>query len=71
MGIERQHTPQYWRNRAEEFHAKADSAEHRQTKETMRKAAQVYEDLARRAEQIRTMRDLAVTGVTADPPARP
>jgi hypothetical protein len=58
MGIERTRPPKYWRDRAEEFRAKADTAEHQQTRETMRKAAQSYDELARRAEQIRTVEDL-------------
>jgi predicted phage-related endonuclease len=58
MGIERMHPPKYWKNRAEEFRAKADNAEHHETKATLRKAAESYEELARRAEKIRTVQDL-------------
>lgn len=59
MTIERMHTPKHWRMRAEEFRTKADNCEHVETKETLRKAAKAYDDLARRAEQIRTIQDLA------------
>ena len=34
MGIERTHSPKYWRMRAEEFRTKADDAVHAQTRET-------------------------------------
>jgi hypothetical protein len=44
--------------RAEEFRAKADNCENGQTKESLRRVAQEYEELARRAEQIRTVEDL-------------
>ncbi|MEK9284519.1 MULTISPECIES: hypothetical protein [unclassified Bradyrhizobium] len=60
MGVERMHRPKYWQMRAEEFHAKADNCEHRQTKDSLRKVAQAYDDLARRARQIRTVEDLEV-----------
>ncbi|GLR91287.1 hypothetical protein GCM10007857_80040 [Bradyrhizobium iriomotense] len=59
MGVERMHPPRYWRDRAEEFRTKADNAEHGQTKETLRRAAKNYDELADRAEQIRTVQDLA------------
>jgi len=59
MGIERMQPPKYWRDRAEEFRTKVDSAEHQQTKETLRRAAKSYDDLARRAEQIKTVREAA------------
>ncbi|MGY4629002.1 hypothetical protein [Bradyrhizobium sp. USDA 4486] len=59
MGIERWHPPKYWQMRAEEFRAKADNAEHSQTRETLRKVAKNYDDLAQRAERIRTVQDLA------------
>jgi hypothetical protein len=51
------HTPKYWRMRAEEFRTKADNYEHGETREALRKVAKTYEDLARRAEQIKTVRD--------------
>jgi thymidylate kinase len=57
MGIERMHTPKYWEMRAEEFRAKADNAEHRQVKDSLRKVAQNYDELAKRARQIRTVQD--------------
>jgi hypothetical protein len=47
MGIERMHPPRYWEMRAEEFLAKADNAEHRQTKDALRRVAENYDDLAR------------------------
>ncbi|MGY3146093.1 hypothetical protein ACVWYQ_003092 [Bradyrhizobium sp. USDA 3397] len=59
MGIERMHTPRYWQMRAEEFRTKADNAKHSQVRETLRKAAQSYDELAKRAEQIRTVQDAA------------
>jgi hypothetical protein len=40
--------------RAEEFRTKADNAEHLLVRATLRNIAQTYDDLARRAEQIRT-----------------
>ncbi|RXH36640.1 hypothetical protein XH99_06645 [Bradyrhizobium nanningense] len=59
MGIEKMHPPQYWRNRAEEFRAKADNCEYPQTRETLRNIAKTYEDLAKRSERIRTVQDAA------------
>jgi hypothetical protein len=58
MGVERMHPPKYWRMRAEEFRTKADDAVHAQTRETLRKVAREYDDLARRSERIRTLEDL-------------
>ncbi|MGY8684063.1 hypothetical protein Q2941_40835 [Bradyrhizobium sp. UFLA05-153] len=58
MGIERMYPPRYWQMRAEEFHTKADNAEHDETKQSLRKVAQEYEELARRAEKIRSVEDL-------------
>ncbi|MEK9284581.1 MULTISPECIES: hypothetical protein [unclassified Bradyrhizobium] len=57
MPIERMYSPKYWRMRAEEFRTKAGNAEHSQTKESLLKVAQNYEELARRAEKIHTVRD--------------
>jgi hypothetical protein len=59
MGTERMHPPSYWRKRAEEFRTKADCSVHREGRESLFKIAQNYADLARRAEQIRTVQDLA------------
>ncbi|WFU42103.1 hypothetical protein QA640_06310 [Bradyrhizobium sp. CB82] len=58
MGIERMHSPKYWRMRAEEFRTKADNAEHRQTEASLRNAAREYDELARRAEKVLTLEDL-------------
>ena len=58
MGIERLHTPRYWRKRAEEFRTKADGAEQGEVKASLIKIAQHYDDLAHRAEKIRTVQDL-------------
>ncbi|MCP3401537.1 hypothetical protein [Bradyrhizobium sp. CCGB20] len=58
MGVERHRPPKYWRMRAEEFRAKADNAEHPPVKASLRKVAETYEELARRAEKIRTIRDV-------------
>lgn len=52
MGIERMHSPKYWRDRAEEFHTKADNRQYPQTKDALRQAAENYEELARQAQQI-------------------
>ena len=57
--IERLHTSKYWRKRAEEFRTKADNLEHQEARESMRKIARHYDELARRAEQIRTLQDLS------------
>ncbi|RXG84814.1 hypothetical protein XH94_18555 [Bradyrhizobium zhanjiangense] len=59
MGIERYRNPKYWRMRAKEFRAKADNAEHQQTKQTLRNAAKSYDELAKRAEQIRIVQEAA------------
>ena len=59
MGIELTHSPKYWRTRAEEFRAKADNCEHSAAKESLRKVAKTYDELARRAEKIRTVQDAA------------
>ena len=59
MGIERNYSPKYLRDRAEEFRAKAANCEHQQTKKTLSKVAASYDDLARRAERIRTVQDVA------------
>lgn len=59
MTVERMHSPRYWRMRAEEFRAKADNCEHPEPKESLRKVAETYETLARKAEQIRTAQDAA------------
>ncbi|QOZ71115.1 hypothetical protein [Bradyrhizobium arachidis] len=59
MGIERNYSPKYFRERAEEFRAKAANCEHNQTKETLRRVAESYDDLARRAERVRTVKDEA------------
>ena len=58
MGIEKMHPPRYWEQRAEEFRAKADSCEFPETRETLRKIAKTYDDLARRAEEIRAVKNL-------------
>jgi len=58
MGIERMRSPKYWRMRAEEFRTKADNCQHPETIETLRKVAENYEELARRAEQIVTVAEL-------------
>lgn len=59
MGIEVQHPPKYWRMRADEFRAKADNCEHKEARESLRKAAKAYDQLARSAEQISTVQDAA------------
>ncbi|MBB4366205.1 outer membrane protein TolC [Bradyrhizobium sp. CIR48] len=59
MGIERMYPPKYWQMRAEEFRAKADNAEYRQTKDALSKVADNYDELAQRAGRIRTVQDAA------------
>ncbi|MCP3389600.1 hypothetical protein NLM27_12525 [Bradyrhizobium sp. CCGB12] len=59
MGIERMHTPKYWRMRAEEFRTKADNCELEQTRRALNKVAATYEALAERAGQIRIGQDAA------------
>ncbi|MGY4627484.1 hypothetical protein [Bradyrhizobium sp. USDA 4486] len=59
MGIERMHPPKYWRDRAEEFRTKANNCEHKQVAQSLRNVAKNYEDLADRAELIRTVQDAA------------
>lgn len=58
MGVERMHTPRYWLMRAEEFHAKAENCQFPETKDTLRKVAENYEELVRRAEQVVTLAEL-------------
>jgi hypothetical protein len=57
--VERFHSPKYFRNRAEEFRAKADNCEHDQVRKSLRKVAKNYDELAKRAELIRTVQDAA------------
>lgn len=47
MGIERMHSPKYWRDRAEEFRAKANNCAYSETREALRSVAKNYDDLAR------------------------
>lgn len=58
MGVERMHSPKYWRMRAEEFRTKADNCEFPQTRETLRQVAENYEQLARSSEQVVTLAEL-------------
>ena len=50
------HTPDYWRKRAEQSRTKSENCESDQTREFLAKLAMTYEDLARLAEQIRTLK---------------
>ncbi|MGY4623258.1 hypothetical protein [Bradyrhizobium sp. USDA 4486] len=59
MGMEKMHRPKYWRDRAEEFRAKADNCEHDAVKQSLRKVAKNYDELARRAKLIRSVQDTA------------
>lgn len=59
MGIERMHPPHYWEMRAEELHNKADHSESPEARKSLRDVTKTYEQLARRAEQIRTIQDAA------------
>ncbi|WP_368507388.1 hypothetical protein [Bradyrhizobium lupini] len=58
MGTERMHPPRYWRMRAEEFRTKADNCEYPETRDVLRKVAQNYDELARRAARICTVESL-------------
>lgn len=44
--------PQYWRKRAEQFRSKAENCVNNQTRDTLRKVAKHYDQLARLAETI-------------------
>jgi hypothetical protein len=44
--------------RAEEFRTKADNCQHPETRDTLRKVAENYDELARRAEQVVTVAEL-------------
>jgi hypothetical protein len=46
--------PEYWRNRAEETRAKAESFAHRDSKDRLPKIAEEYERLAQRASKWQT-----------------
>ncbi|MCK1427451.1 hypothetical protein [Bradyrhizobium sp. 87] len=52
MGVERMHSPKYWRMRAEEFRTKADNCEFPDTAAALRQVAKNYEDIARQAQQL-------------------
>jgi hypothetical protein len=58
MAIERMHGPNYWRKRAEEFRIKAENMGDPEARESLVRIALYYDELARRAEQIRTVQDL-------------
>lgn len=59
MGIEKMHPPKYREMRAAEFRAKSDNCKHKQVKESLRKIANTYDGLVRRAKLIRTVQDAA------------
>lgn len=59
MGIERVYPPKHWRDRADEFRARADNCEHEQVRRSLRKVATSYDELAERAVRIRTVQDAA------------
>jgi len=59
MRLERYRNAKYWRKRAEQFRSKADNAENPRTKETLRNAGKRYDELAKLAEQLRTVQDAA------------
>ncbi|WP_245266040.1 hypothetical protein [Bradyrhizobium sp. WSM471] len=52
------HPPRYWRMRAEEFRTKADNCEYPETRDVLRKVAENYDELARRAARIITVESL-------------
>jgi len=68
MGAERMHPPRYWRMRAEEFRTKADNCEYPETRDVLRKVAQNYDELARRAARICTVESLDELRGGGDPP---
>ena len=57
MGLERSFTPEHFRKRAEEFRTKADECKHSKSRESLLRAARAYDELAREAEKIRTLKD--------------
>lgn len=66
MGIERMHPPKYWRDRAEEFRAKANNCAYPETRDALRSVANNYDDLARSAEQIRRTAEARLAQEYAD-----
>ena len=58
MGIERAYGPDHFRKRAEEMRTKADNCEHLATRNTLLRAALAFDELARSAERISTVRKL-------------
>lgn len=68
MGAERMHPPRYWRMRAEEFRTKAGNCEFTETREILRKVAENYDELARRAECICTVQTLNERAARKAPP---
>ncbi len=58
MGIERSYSPEHFRKRAEQFRAKAESSGHGETRDALLKAAMRFDELARRAENVRSFEDL-------------
>ncbi|MCK1510909.1 hypothetical protein [Bradyrhizobium sp. 18] len=70
MGAERMHPPRYWRMRAEEFRTKADNCEYPETRDVLRKVAENYDELARRAARICTVESLDGRGGSPPTPSR-
>jgi hypothetical protein len=57
IGLERTFTPDHFRRRAEAFRTKADEFEHGDSRNALLKAARTYDDLARDAEKIPTLKE--------------
>lgn len=70
MGIERMHSPKYWRDRAEEFRAKANNCAYSETREALRSVAKNYDDLARSAEEIRRAAEARLVAEQSAPDQR-
>jgi hypothetical protein len=58
MGIEHSFSPRYFRRRAEAYRTRADNADDGETRASLLRMAQRYDELARRAEKVRTLEDL-------------
>ena len=59
MGIQRTFTPRYFRDRAEEFRAKAVNCEHPETRDSLCRVAKSYDEPARQAAIVRTVQGVA------------
>jgi hypothetical protein len=55
--IERHHSPDYFRKRAEEYRAKAEGCADHRARSALTRIAETFDGLALRAEKIRTIQD--------------